>query len=238
MNYHAVYYRENKAALNAAARRRVREINESVFKLFGNHCITCGETEFEFLTIDHIFCDRASERSASSLTWKRDLLAGRKDLARYQLLCRNCNEAKQRLDPSNLLKERIPTGQTKRCATCLLDKDTSEFSTSSYRNVRCLDSQCYICARFVLTVLTIRCYEFLGNACRCCRIDSPCALNIDHILNDGAEKRRRGEPTGVNLCRQILNQKVDSALYQLLCANCNYSKLVAGSCVHSRRLAA
>ncbi len=235
-SYMAEYYAQNRADLSKKAKARTVDLNRQVMAVLGSSCTECGEPNLEFLTVDHIFGDRKLERSYSSHTWKRDLINGILDVSKYQTLCRNCNEAKQRLNPVNLFKIRTPTGEFKTCSACDLEKDTSEFSTSSYRNksgrVRTIDATCWLCTRFALLVITVKCYQLLGGECVCCSIDEPCKLNIDHVNNDGAIRRQDGEPTGVNLCRHILNGKRDIADYQLLCANCNYSKLRRGVCVH------
>lgn len=235
-SYHAEYYKLHKSAMNAAAKLNVQLINDKVFALLGNYCFTCRERRREFLTVDHIHSDRKKERSSNSLTWKRDILNGKLSLARYQVLCRNCNESKHRLNPVTLFKTRVSTGTFKKCCNCLLDKDTAYFSTSSYRGKKCLDSSCDTCTRFKLTTITVRCYDFLGGSCKCCGVNNPSMLNIDHIYNDGALRRSKGEGTGVNLCRRILNGVVESSDFQLLCANCNYSKLRNGSCVHVKEI--
>jgi hypothetical protein len=236
--YHSNYYIKNKPDLNDQNKANVQELNAKVFDILGKSCVVCDETELEFLTVDHLNNDRKQERDYMSHVWKRDLIAGKVEISKYQVLCRNCNEAKQRLNPVTLMKERIPTGIFKKCSLCVLEKDTSEFSTSSVRGKKCLDSSCALCARFSLLVLTIKCYSLLGGYCVCCNTNEPCKLNIDHVYNDGAERRRDGEPTGANLCRQILNGKRDMSDYQLLCANCNYSKLIHGMCIHLMKVAA
>jgi hypothetical protein len=236
--YNRKYYLKNKLYLNESGKNYYSDINKRVFDILGRVCVRCNESELEFLTVDHIHNDRKQERHYNSNTWKRDIVNGKVDLHRYQTLCRNCNEAKQRLNPVNLLKTRIPTGLHKVCSSCGFSKDTSEFSTSSYRGIRCVDSSCHICVVNDLRSITIRCYKLLGGSCMCCGISDTYKLNIDHINNDGAECRKNGERTGVVLCRQILNGVLDLNRFQLLCANCNYSKLLHGVCIHSMKVAA
>jgi hypothetical protein len=230
----------HKSSLSEYSKIHTKELNIKVFNILGNSCKECSETEFEFLTVDHINNDRKLERSYSSHAWKYDIITGRVDVSKYQVLCRNCNEAKQRMNPVNLLKMRVLTGRYKTCSICGINKDISEFSTSSHNHGKhCIDSNCHVCLMLERRILRDRCYQLFGGLCKCCGINDPYKLNIDHINNDGADRRRSGEHrTGNSLYRQILNKTLDRKNFQLLCANCNYSKLVHGACIHSIKVAA
>ena len=230
----ADYYVQNKARINSQTTQKNNEIRAAVLNLLGSSCAACGETEPDFLSVDHVHNDRKLERSRNSITWKTDIVRGVSDPSRYQVLCRNCNEAKQRCNPSQILKVRTPTGTLKKCSSCLLKHDISQFSTSSYRGKRCFDSTCASCTRFYILTITIQCYVMLGGACLCCGMDEPWKLNVDHVDGSGGLRRSLGEKTGAWLCRKILNGDVESKSFQLLCANCNYSKMRHGSCVHSK----
>lgn len=79
--YHRVYY---------------RKLKEEVLAYYGHTCACCGETRYEFLTLDHINEDGAEQRRQAKTrggvtyfrqvkqTWPDDL----------QVLCWNCNLAK------------------------------------------------------------------------------------------------------------------------------------------------
>jgi hypothetical protein len=228
------YYAKHRADINRKNVDRFDAIRAAVLSVLGTMCSECGEAEPEFLSVDHVGNDRKSERSSSSLTWKSDIVSGRVDLSRYQVLCRNCNESKQRLNPVQLVKEKEVVGRMKACTSCLLEKDLGEFYK---RDSRTRKSASPICTRFGLTVTTVRCYELLGGSCSCCGLKNFSMLNMDHVRNDGAERRKLGERTGVWTCRQVLNGGLPAGSFQLLCSNCNYSKTVGnGVCVHSRAL--
>jgi hypothetical protein len=228
----AVYYINNKSKININNNEKNDKLRDNIFDLLGYFCVQCGESERDFLVVDHIFDDRKRERSRSSITWKQDILRGIVDRSRYQILCRNCNEAKYRLNPIQLLKNRILVGKSKICSICKINKDISEFSTNSHYGKRCIDSSCHVCVRNSDILITQKCYELLGGRCKCCGIDDQFKLNIDHIYNDG-NVHRKLHRTGAILCRKILNKKIDYACFQLLCANCNYSKMRHGVCVHA-----
>lgn len=231
----AAFYAENKGCLRESNKASIAKLNQKVFSLLGDKCIKCGEKEIELLTVDHVNNDRQSERSPHSYVWKHDLILGKVDVKKYQIMCRNCNEAKQRLNPTQLLKlNRISTGVSKTCARCKLVKDSCEFSTSSYRGHRCLDSTCSQCTRLDNRMTILRCHSMLGGECVCCGERESMKLHIDHKYNDGGVRRRNGEKTGVDLCRQVVNGSVNKTDYQLLCANCNYSKFLHdGVCIHT-----
>lgn len=84
--------RKIESDLGASRRRRQKQ---AVVALYGGHCICCGETTLEFLTMDHRNRDGAIERRSTGIDggprfYRRLLKLGvpRIDL---QLLCANCN---------------------------------------------------------------------------------------------------------------------------------------------------
>ena len=72
-----------------------------------------------------------------------------------------------------------------------------------------------------------------GGRCSCCGEKEILFLQIDHINNDGAEKRRSGEDgLGATLYRQLKSRGWPDG-YQVLCANCNFGKSKNGGvCPH------
>jgi hypothetical protein len=70
-----------------------RKKKYQIFKRYGGKCACCGESNFAFLTIDHIN-GRGNEerRKYHSQTWKLVIKHGYPKT--YQLLCYNCNNAK------------------------------------------------------------------------------------------------------------------------------------------------
>ena len=77
--------------------------------------------------------------------------------------------------------------------------------------------------------------KYLGGKCRRCgygpvREDGsenpffdPWVLHIDHVLNDGAQERALLKESGEEMY-SFIAKHADSKRYQLLCANCNFSK--------------
>lgn len=76
-----------------------------------------------------------------------------------------------------------------------------------------------------------------GGKCQCpgCPITQPEFLQIDHVHNDGSIHRRSLTGTksqGVNIYRWLKKNNFPKDRFQLLCANCNYSKARYGYCPH------
>jgi hypothetical protein len=94
-DYKKRYYRCKKCSkLNRDKLRAF--LKEEVFKSYGNKCICCGEDNIIFLTIDHISNDGAKHRKNIGSNQIYSWLKKRgypKD--NYQILCFNCNFAKQ-----------------------------------------------------------------------------------------------------------------------------------------------
>ena len=207
----------------------VESLNRRVYELLGARCSDCPCEDRELLTVDHVNNDRQSERDPGSHSWKQDLLAGKRPLSDYAVRCRNCNEARQRKNPTQLRKERTPIGVMKTCSMCSLTKDVSEFNGRG-GNQR---SECAQCTRSTNWNKTTSVYALLGGSCRCCGESDPYKMNIDHVNDDGAS-RRKVDGLGSTLCRRILNGTVPASGFQLLCANCNYSKMLrGGTCIHA-----
>ena len=80
---------------NINYRRRTRK---KVMELYGNQCVCCGETTYEFLTLDHIKGKGTKERKRLKGTYAvylkaiRDFKSNKKEaLNTYRILCWNCN---------------------------------------------------------------------------------------------------------------------------------------------------
>jgi hypothetical protein len=71
-----------------------------------------------------------------------------------------------------------------------------------------------------------------GGKCACCGETELLFLSIDHINNDGAEKRKNGEPTGATLYAKLKRLEYPREEYQVLCMNCNFAKGMYGFCPH------
>lgn len=92
-----IYREEHKEEINLYNRLRNRRIKELFLEMYGNKCSCCGETYFEFLTIEHIKGQKgikASKKELGNVAYGRATKEYRPDL--YTILCWNCNCSKGR----------------------------------------------------------------------------------------------------------------------------------------------
>lgn len=94
---HRAYYEANKGKYASWARVRNTQVRAEVLSAYGGKCQCCGETQPEFLSIDHVNNDGAKHRlevgnGASMYLWLK-----KKGFPKdgFQLLCFNCNLAKE-----------------------------------------------------------------------------------------------------------------------------------------------
>lgn len=88
------YKIKNRETLIKQSRKYYQQRRRDVLALYGNHCECCGESQWEFLAIDHRNGGGHHERkqlSAISL-WVKLLRLGTPH-ADYRILCHNCNSA-------------------------------------------------------------------------------------------------------------------------------------------------
>lgn len=68
-------------------------LKSTFIEMYGGACSCCGETEQEFLSLDHVQGQVGIKRKESSISaWNKAIKEYRPDL--YQVLCMNCNFAK------------------------------------------------------------------------------------------------------------------------------------------------
>lgn len=89
-------YHASKATRCERANVKNLEIKREVFAHYGSKCACCGESIFEFLSIDHINNDGAAHRKELKMTGMGFYRWLRRNSypPGYQLLCLNCNLAK------------------------------------------------------------------------------------------------------------------------------------------------
>jgi hypothetical protein len=75
-----------------------------------------------------------------------------------------------------------------------------------------------------------------GGACVCCGESTPQFLQLDHIYNDGASERRTERACAHPFWARLKKRGWPKDRYQLLCANCNFGKLInGGTCPHKSK---
>jgi len=98
--YHHELYTKNKEEYQAKERQyhksKYKALRLQIFNALGNRCSCCGESQYEFLTIDHINSDGAKERKdiGTGIDLFKHIIAQGITKERYQILCQNCNTAK------------------------------------------------------------------------------------------------------------------------------------------------
>lgn len=96
--YHREYYTLNKARFAKNSSDGIKKLRQEMIIAYGSRCVCCEETTPEFLTIDHIYNDGHKERKngvTGGYQFYRRLKHQGWPQDRYQLLCMNCNCAKQ-----------------------------------------------------------------------------------------------------------------------------------------------
>ena len=96
-----IYYTRNKKKLLAESSVRNKKLRKKYKKMIVRHytngkncCVCCGEDTFEFLSIDHINNDGAEHRRKIGTNILADIIHN--DFPDgYQILCYNCNFAKE-----------------------------------------------------------------------------------------------------------------------------------------------
>ena len=128
----------------------------------------------------------------------------------------------------------------KTCKICGEDKPLGEYPVADKRGIR--RGNCRSCYRAYHRALYAskrgeykdralrnadairdRVFTHYGRSCRSCGETDQVVLSIDHINDDGAVRRKDGEPRGFAFYRWIEDNGFPDDL-QVLCRNCNWRK--------------
>jgi hypothetical protein len=93
-NSRNIYYQKNRESILEKKREEGRKRKQIVIDAYGGKCECCGETTFEFLTIDHINNDGAEHRrriGGKGTKIYKYLIEHDFPKDGYRLLCFNCN---------------------------------------------------------------------------------------------------------------------------------------------------
>lgn len=88
-------YQKNKETKKEYQRKLTREYKQSFLDMYGGKCACCGETIFDFLTIEHKQGQQKATRRTGLVAYRDSVKEYRPDL--YEVLCWNCNCAKGKL---------------------------------------------------------------------------------------------------------------------------------------------
>jgi len=166
-----------------------------VIEYYGNKCLCCGESQYEFLTIDHINGGGTKHREevGSAYIWK--WIIDNNFPADYQVLCYNCNCGKE----GSLNKGVCP------------HKYNYTEAVASVTDKKML----YRLRR------REKAFQKYGVACKCCGENRPGLLTMDHIDNNGAEHRKI---YNIRSIYQWLIKSNFPDGFQTMCFNCNCAR--------------
>lgn len=90
-----IWRNKNRERSRLSAKIQGQNVRKKVFLYYGNKCICCGETCYEFLSIDHINNDGALHRKEIGIGRNIYYWLIKNGFPKnYQILCFNCNLAK------------------------------------------------------------------------------------------------------------------------------------------------
>lgn len=207
----------------AEARMR-SELRSKVHRIMGGKCEKCEEYRTERLCIDHVNDDWNKERMSQSGSFRSiafRICAGYEWKGRYQLLCFNCNRKKQLEKLRSADKNDSPCEpSTKVCTKCGKVLPIGMFAKSKSRPNRV--PYCKHCGCEYAAKRKRSCMDKLGGVCALCGETDIDVLEVDHINNDGAEKRKCGKDSNIASSIHSGKRKLDGV--QALCCNCNAAK--------------
>jgi len=228
-----------------------RRLKQQVIDAYGGSCACCGETVFEFMTIDHTLGDGAEHRReikgvGASFRVYRDLIQ-RGFPEGYQILCVNCNvsrgrygycphrpgdrcevfatRAKPRKDPTEYLRE----AEGADSETLRRLRNNAYMQAWNAENRERVNGQRRE-RRRQRRATVIAAY---GGACACCGETAYEFLCIDHTNADGAAHRKAlNENSGADKTYRDIIKRGFPPEFRCLCYNCNTTRGFYGYCPH------
>lgn len=101
------WHKRNRKSVSDRHRKNNRRLREEIIGAYGGKCACCGETTYEFLTVDHVKNDGSLHRQQIGqrmiYRWLKENNFPKRG---FQLLCYNCNLAKARYGKCPHQKER------------------------------------------------------------------------------------------------------------------------------------
>lgn len=94
-NYQRRKWKERPEQARKYQREYRKQLRENLVKEYGGVCTCCGENRIEFLVLDHINNDGNEQRKKHGKGYQIYLYIKREKPKDIQVLCHNCNNAKQ-----------------------------------------------------------------------------------------------------------------------------------------------
>lgn len=92
-DYNKIYRVKHRKKTTTYNREYFRRIRKETIQHYGNKCVCCGETQYEFLSFDHINGAGKQHRKLTGTSLSMWLRRNNYP-AGFQVLCHNCNQAK------------------------------------------------------------------------------------------------------------------------------------------------
>jgi hypothetical protein len=86
---------EKKQEQNVRLWNYYREVSRKVFELYGNKCSRCGFCDWRALQLDHVNGGGRQLKQERGPRLCAEILAGKHEKGKFQLLCANCNWIKR-----------------------------------------------------------------------------------------------------------------------------------------------
>ena len=92
--YHKKYYKKFRERHLLNSKKLAQKLKKEIFQHYGLRCVCCGESNIQFLTIDHINNDGGKHRKELGLKTIYRWLKKSSYPKGFQTLCYNCNLGK------------------------------------------------------------------------------------------------------------------------------------------------
>lgn len=89
--YFKKWVNENREKVNANNKKYYQNLKDKVFDRYGKRCWCCGETEEDFLTLEHLEGGGSKHRKEVGIYGQFLDAIHTKELSKYMILCMNCN---------------------------------------------------------------------------------------------------------------------------------------------------
>jgi len=190
-----IYTLEERKKSNVAHRKKRERDRIEAIQFYGGKCECCGESNMDMLTFDHINGVGEKEDKKSSLRYYRNKIEAGYPNDKFRLLCWNCNAA---IGIFGYCPHHASKSE--------IDDNYNRLSLSAkYR--RKLKRQ------------MIHAY---GGKCVKCGEDHEEFMTIDHINGNGIKHKKE---IGTSINQWLKRKGWPKDEFQLLCFNCNCSKL-------------
>ncbi len=91
------YYQKNREHIRSRVKANTQKHRQAFLEMYGRKCQCCGESNENFLTLDHINGQKGQSKDRGITSYRKATVEYRPDL--YRTYCMNCNFATRFGDP-------------------------------------------------------------------------------------------------------------------------------------------